>query len=112
MKPIAHEKLDQAVRLLFDFGLDYWLRHALPGPIQDAAGQVVHLDFGVKWQGYCADLQRCWCLARPGEVYTLELGVMSPAGIVSLEEMVVVITETGCRFLSEPQCTVPVVRLP
>jgi Xaa-Pro aminopeptidase len=44
-----------------------------------------------------------------GEIYTLELGVMTSAGIVSLEEMVVV-TESGCRFLTEPQRTLPFLR--
>ena len=37
-----------------------------------------------------------------GNVFTLELGVPTPAGYVGLEEMIV-IEEHGCRFLSHPQ---------
>lgn len=173
-----------------NFGPESAVGHAGPGALRLAPGHVVHLDFGIKLNGYCSDLQRCWYIARPGEtavpdevatafatvdqaiqsaaaflrpgvtgaeadtvarsvvtgagypefkhalghqvgrtchdgatllgprwprygntvehpvaegeVYTLELGVMSPAGIVSLEEMVVV-TSAGCRFLTNPQ---------
>lgn len=38
----------------------------------------------------------------PGQVYTLELGVDTPAGYCGLEEEVL-ITESGCEFLSQPQ---------
>ncbi len=37
-----------------------------------------------------------------GQVYTLELGVDTPAGYCGLEEEVL-ITDTGCEFLSPPQ---------
>jgi Xaa-Pro aminopeptidase len=30
-------------------------------------GQVVHLDFGVRKDGYCSDLQRLWYLRKPGQ---------------------------------------------
>ncbi|HWI66574.1 MAG TPA: Xaa-Pro peptidase family protein [Symbiobacteriaceae bacterium] len=181
---------------IVNFGPDSSVGHAGPSAIGLEPGHVVHLDFGVKLNGYCADLQRCWYVApagqtavpaevqrafetvkgailaaaaflRPGvtgaaadevarrfvtdagypefkhalghqvgrtchdgatllgprwprygstveqpvqegEVYTLELGVMTGAGIVSLEEMVVV-TATGCRFLSDPQSELLVV---
>ncbi|MFM7187451.1 MAG: M24 family metallopeptidase [Armatimonadota bacterium] len=42
-------------------------------------------------------------IVQPREVYTLELGVeLSGAGVVSIEEMVVV-TTNGCEFLTERQ---------
>jgi Xaa-Pro aminopeptidase len=30
-------------------------------------GHLLHIDLGVKQQGYCSDLQRTWYLRRPGE---------------------------------------------
>jgi Xaa-Pro aminopeptidase len=41
-------------------------------------------------------------LVEPGQVYTLELGVQTEAGMLALEEDVIV-TESGCEFLEEPQ---------
>jgi Xaa-Pro aminopeptidase len=41
-------------------------------------------------------------IVEPGNVFTLELGVMTAAGFVGLEEDVVV-TERGCEYLSTPQ---------
>ena len=34
--------------------------HAAPGTIKIARGQLLHVDFGVKQDGFCADLQRMW----------------------------------------------------
>ena len=31
-------------------------------------GHVVNMDFGVKWEGYCSDLQRTYYIRREGEV--------------------------------------------
>ncbi|MDF2629500.1 MAG: peptidase [Symbiobacteriaceae bacterium] len=52
---------------MVNFGPESGAGHAGPGDVQLAPGQVVHLDFGIKQRGYCADLQRCWYVARPGE---------------------------------------------
>lgn len=47
---------------------------------------------------------------KEGEVYTLELGVTLPSrGYLGLEEMVVV-TASGCEFLSDRQLTMPVIQ--
>ncbi|GAB4447096.1 MAG: Xaa-Pro peptidase family protein [Chloroflexi bacterium OHK40] len=172
-------------------GPDSPLGHVAPQPhIRVQPGHLVHIDLGVRQDGYCSDLQRMWYVLRPGEslpppeiqramhtvvaaieagaaalrpgvagwevdaaarqvvvaagypeyrhalghglgrachdggpllgprwprygtapeqlveaghVYTLELGVPTPAGYLALEEDVVV-TNTGCRFISSFQ---------
>ncbi len=30
-------------------------------------GHVLNMDFGLRWDGYCSDLQRTWYVRRPGE---------------------------------------------
>jgi Xaa-Pro aminopeptidase len=54
---------------------------------------------GPRWERYGSTPDM---LVEAGNVYTLELGVATSAGYVSLEEDVVV-TEQGCVFLSTPQ---------
>lgn len=62
---------------------------------------------GPRWDRYGNTPDR---LVESREVYTLELGVTLPGrGYVGIEEMVVV-TETGCEFLSERMRAMPVVR--
>jgi Xaa-Pro aminopeptidase len=41
--------------------------HVGPTDIALAPGHLLRLDFGVKYEGYCSDLQRTWYLLRPGE---------------------------------------------
>lgn len=41
--------------------------HASPTDRQVAPGHLVNIDFGVRFEGYCADLQRTWYVMRPGE---------------------------------------------
>lgn len=41
--------------------------HAGPSDIAIEPGHVLRLDFGVKVEDYCADLQRNWYFLRPGE---------------------------------------------
>lgn len=41
--------------------------HAAPTDRIIEPGHVLNIDFGVKYQGYCADLQRTWYLLRPDE---------------------------------------------
>ena len=41
--------------------------HVGPTDLGIRPGQLLHLDFGVKYRGYCSDLQRTFYLLRPGE---------------------------------------------
>jgi len=41
--------------------------HAGPSDLAIEPGHILRLDFGVKVEGYCADLQRNWYFLRPGE---------------------------------------------
>lgn len=41
--------------------------HALPSERAIQPGQILHIDFGAKYDGYCADLQRVAYLLKPGE---------------------------------------------
>lgn len=41
--------------------------HVGPTDLGIQPGQLLHLDFGVKYRGYCSDLQRTFYLLRPGE---------------------------------------------
>lgn len=41
--------------------------HAAPTGRVIEAGHIVNVDFGVRMNGYCSDLQRTWYVLRPGE---------------------------------------------
>lgn len=41
--------------------------HGLPSDLRIEPGHILHIDFGVRQDGYCSDLQRCWYVPRPGE---------------------------------------------
>lgn len=41
--------------------------HAGPGDLKVEPGHLVHIDFGIKQDGYCSDLQRMWYILKPGE---------------------------------------------
>ncbi|MEW6508339.1 MAG: Xaa-Pro peptidase family protein [Bacteroidota bacterium] len=41
--------------------------HAGPTERVIEPGHVINMDFGVKYNGYCSDLQRTWYVLRPGE---------------------------------------------
>ena len=60
---------------------------------------------GPRWERYGRLPFR---VAEPGNVFTLELGIenVHHGGYIGLEEMVLV-TDDGCEFLSEPQTALP-----
>jgi Xaa-Pro aminopeptidase len=42
--------------------------HAMPNPdLRVTPGQVLHIDFGVRREEYCSDMQRAWYVPRDGE---------------------------------------------
>lgn len=44
------------------------LGHTYPSPtIRIEPGHLVHIDLGIRRDGYCSDLQRMWYMRRPGE---------------------------------------------
>lgn len=49
-------------------GPDSPVGHGAPGDIALAPGHLVHMDFGVRQDAYCSDIQRVIYLLRPGEV--------------------------------------------
>jgi Xaa-Pro aminopeptidase len=48
-------------------GPDSPVGHTTPGRHKTARGCLLHMDFGVKRDGFCSDLQRMWYFLKPGE---------------------------------------------
>lgn len=48
-------------------GPDSPVGHAAPGRFKTTRGQLLHIDFGVKKDGFCSDLQRMWYLPERRE---------------------------------------------
>ncbi|MHC4698358.1 MAG: M24 family metallopeptidase, partial [Planctomycetota bacterium] len=48
-------------------GPDSMIGHGIPSTLEIEPGHVLHMDFGVCHDNYCADLQRCWYVPGPGE---------------------------------------------
>jgi Xaa-Pro aminopeptidase len=86
-----------ARKVIIDAGYPEY-RHALGHGLGRACHDGGPL-LGPRWPRYGSAPDQ---LVEVGHVYTLELGVPTPAGYLSLEEDVVVTTE-GCRFLSSYQ---------
>jgi Xaa-Pro aminopeptidase len=48
-------------------GPDSSVGHTAPGNFKTTRGQLLHIDFGVKRDGFCSDLQRMWYFLDRGE---------------------------------------------
>lgn len=99
LKPgaIGHEVDAAARRVVVDAGYPEY-KHALGHSL----GRAVHDGgtlLGPRWERYGKTPDG---RVEAGNVFTLELGLDTPAGYVGLEEDVLV-TDSGCEFLSPPQ---------
>ena len=111
---VAYEAIQAAAKILKPgvqgwqvdkVGRDYLTSHGYE-EYQHALGHQVGVwahDGGMvlapRWERYGEAPNR---KVEAGNVFTLELEVMTSAGFIGLEEIVEV-TESGCRFLSKPQ---------
>lgn len=48
-------------------GPDSAVGHTAPGRLKLKRGHLLHMDFGVKCEGFCSDLQRTWYALEKGE---------------------------------------------
>jgi Xaa-Pro dipeptidase len=56
-----------AMNPLVNTGPDSPPGHSAPGEQTVRPGHLVHIDFGVRQDGYCSDLQRMWYVGEKGE---------------------------------------------
>jgi Xaa-Pro aminopeptidase len=59
---------DKAHNPIVTCGPDSPVGHAMPGDVTLERGHTLHLDLGVKQDGYCSDLQRMWYVLDEGEI--------------------------------------------
>jgi len=50
---------------LVNTGPESSIGHSVPGDLKLEAGNLVHVDFGIRQEGFCSDLQRTWYILRP-----------------------------------------------
>ena len=76
LQELVHARIDSAGMVAawdreydpaVNFGPETSSGHAPPGLVVLEPGMLVHVDLGVKLNGYCSDLQRTWYVLRPGE---------------------------------------------
>ena len=48
-------------------GPESMVGHGLPSQLTIEPGHLFHIDFGVRYEGFCSDLQRMWYVPREGE---------------------------------------------
>ncbi len=58
---------DKAMNPIVNTGPNSIAGHTPPSALQIERGHVVHIDFGVKQDEYCSDIQRVWYVLRAGE---------------------------------------------
>ena len=58
---------DRAGCPIVNTGPDSVMGHGAPSQLRVQPGHLVHVDFGVKQNGFCSDLQRMWYVLAPGE---------------------------------------------
>jgi Xaa-Pro aminopeptidase len=72
--------------------------HVRPNPeIRIEPGHLVHIDLGVKEDGYCSDLQRMWYVRRPGETGPPESVQRAFATVVEAIEAAAAALRPGVR---------------